>query len=173
VAGTAQAGIVESGDTHRLTVTRGASKLFVQPLLPERTLVRCLGGEGYSSWSDGRNWEAPPMKEGFKVGLQEQAKHFWRIEIEPAQAATEDVFLTLLDTAAAETAAPPSTATLKRDGQAVGAEIRNASGVKAILFYPDGRARMDGEMIGEALDPLKPLESQTADVSRTGGKQNP
>ena len=47
-------------DTHRLTVTRGASKLFVQPLLPEQPLVRRVGGEGYSSWSDGKNWNPPP-----------------------------------------------------------------------------------------------------------------
>lgn len=160
VAGSHEAGILESSDTHRLTVTRGVSKLFVHPLLPEQRLVRCLGGEGYGSWSDGKDWQPPAIKEGFKVALQEQAKHFWRIEIEPVRAATDDVFLTLLDTAEAGTASAPTRATVKREAAAVGAEIHGRGASKVVLFYPDGRLRIDGEEVGQALTPLKPCEGR-------------
>jgi hypothetical protein len=65
------------------------------------------------------------------------------------------VFLNVLDTAAIDSPTP-SAATLVRRGEAVGATLTRGATVSEIMFYPDGRASLDGQMIGKALAPLPP-----------------
>jgi hypothetical protein len=155
VAGGAEAGILENADVHLVTLQRGRSTLFLQPLLPERPLVRRIGGEGYSYWCDGKNWEPPLAREGREDRQRETgADHFWRIEIEPTEPAADVVFLNVLDAAAADAAAPPSATVLRRAG-GIGAALKHGDASHEVLFYPDGRASVDGKPLGRALEPLK------------------
>jgi heparin/heparan-sulfate lyase len=162
VAGAADAGILESSDTHLVTVERGASNLFLQTLLPERAVVRRIGGEGYGLWADGKNWEPPTdfrttMDERRKQELAaaEATKRFWRIEIEPKEQSAEVVFLNVLDATAKDSATPAAAGLLRRDG-AIGATLNRGDAPCEVLFCPDGRLRFDGKMLGKALEPLKP-----------------
>lgn len=157
VAGTAEAGIVESAGARLATLTRGKSNLFVRTLAPERTLLRKIGGKGYSAWVEGKNWDPPPVAElpGTEAKRQRilDAELLWRLEVEAAEPAAATVFLHVLDATAADvTAAPP--ATLVKRGEAVGAALQRGGASTEILFYPDGRASVDGKIIGVAVPPL-------------------
>jgi hypothetical protein len=156
VAGSPQAGILESTDTSLATVERGKSKLFMQALLPERRLMRRLGGEGYSYWCDGKNWEPPDPRTGnaWKLTAEPLARKFWRIEIEPLEKSAETVYLNVLDIAAAEMKAPPAATASGRDG-VVTASFRRPGLPGEVVFLPDGRVRIDGEMAGKPCEPLK------------------
>jgi hypothetical protein len=161
VAGTSEAGIVEAADAHGAVIARGRSKLWLQTLLPERPLFRRIGGPGYGCWCDGKNWEPPPGSEEKMVEKGRDAAEaalatmrFWRIEIEPAERAADAVFLNVLDVGSADGAAPPAATPLRRDG-AVGATLQRAA-AHEILFYPDGRVSIDGRVVGQASEPLKP-----------------
>ena len=66
-------------------------KLMVRRLLPERAVARKRGGRGFDAWTDGRNW---PKASGQRYGWEYAA--WWRIEEEPVEKRTDDVFLHLL-----------------------------------------------------------------------------
>lgn len=157
LAGTSDAGIVEAPGARRATVSRGASKLTVQVLAPEHSLIRRIGGEGYAAWVDGKNREVPasiPLDAGKRERLKKAAQ--WRLEIDPVEQTTDTVFLHVLDATAID-AAPLDPALLVKRGEAVGTALKRGDASIEVLFYPDGRASVDGQMIGKALEPLKPL----------------
>jgi hypothetical protein len=160
VRGTSEAGIIETMDGRRATITSGRSKLELQVLAPERTLVRHLGGQGYASWVDGQNVEPPanmPMNAdgGRKLEAARKAALHWRLEVEATEPSNDTVFLNVLDATAADAQTPPSAALVRR-GEAVGATLTRGGTASEILFYPDGRASIDGQTIGKALAPLPP-----------------
>jgi hypothetical protein len=161
VAGTAEAGIVESSNARLATVTCGKSKLTLQNLAPERALLRRIGGPGYSAWSAGKNWEPPPMTADtpsmqHKRKLAEAASRCWRIEIEPAERGATAVFLNVLDVSAAGAVTPPRAVLVQR-GEVVGAAVTRDGASMEILFSADGRARVDGTQIGRSVPPLQPF----------------
>ena len=69
----------------------GEGKLIVQRLLPERAVARKRGGKGFDAWTDGRNW---PKASGQRYGWEYAA--WWRIEEEPVEKRTDDIFLHVL-----------------------------------------------------------------------------
>jgi hypothetical protein len=163
VAGESEAGIIESFDARRATITCGKSKLTLQTLAPQQAVLRRIGGPGYSAWSAGKNWEPPPYPAGYSAAGREEkqkkaekASHCWRIEVQPAAEGATAVFLNVLDIAAADTVAPPRAAPLNR-GEAIGCTLQRAGTSIEILFSPDGRAQVDGQEIGRSVPSLKPF----------------
>jgi len=161
VTGTSDAGILESTDSHFVTLQRGASKLSLQTPLPEHAVIRRIGGEGFGFWVDGKNWEPPATTREFMEGKRkdfeaaEATKRFWRIEIEPTEQSAEAVFLNVLDATAKDGKTPPVAALLRRE-KAAGVTLKRGDASHEALFYPDGRVRVDGKTVGQSLEPLKP-----------------
>jgi hypothetical protein len=173
VRGTSEAGIIETMAGRRATITSGQSKLQLQVLAPERSLIRRLGSQGYGSWVDGQNWEPPAQyqadasskpftsggrvldskAEGRKRELARKAALRWRLEVEATEPSNDTVFLNVLDTAAVDSPTP-SAAALVRRGEAVGATLTRGGAASEIMFYPDGRASVDGRTIGNPIAPL-------------------
>ena len=83
-------------------ITAGKGKLFVQTLLPSGMRIEKIEGYGYG----GRTYEAAK-------GPLNKAAHRWRIEVKPASAQMEDLFVHVLST----DKAPAATATLAPGGQ--------------------------------------------------------
>jgi hypothetical protein len=164
VAGKSEAGILESVDARRATITCGKSKLTLQTLAPGQAVLRRIGGPGYSAWSAGKNWEPPPFPDGYPAATMhekqkhaELASHCWRIEVEPIHEEATVVFLNILDIAAAEAVAPPQAELLNR-GEQIGAAFRRGDASIEILFAPDGRARVNGAEIGQSVPALRPFK---------------
>ena len=94
VAGNEGAGISESMDSNRVTITEENSALRVNTLIPESHLTRRIGGEGYEFWVDGKNWrfaqkQIPQHRRNEDPGA-------WRIEIEPREESENVDFLHVL-----------------------------------------------------------------------------
>jgi hypothetical protein len=66
-------------------------------LLPEQHKTDLFGGKGQECWVDGKNYHT--IREGSR-GKNDvnDWKHSWRIEVKPAKAAKEDIFLHVLQT---------------------------------------------------------------------------
>jgi len=131
------------GDTFRIDY-RGSLKppkptdpgrLLGRCLLPEKRVIRRIGGKGYENWvlgvnhlgKRGRYWRKDPGD--------------WRLEVSPAEAANFDNFLFLLMPCDARTDKLPPAATLRAEGEkAVGISV----GSWAVLF-----CRRTSEIAGE------------------------
>ncbi len=94
VEGTLDAGIVESKETDSCTIIENNGKLFVRTLLPQKSLVRRIGGEGYEFWVDGEN--VPLSYSSIPKERQNENPGAWRIEVEPVESNAHDEFLHIL-----------------------------------------------------------------------------
>jgi hypothetical protein len=88
------------------TIANGAGRLTVQTLLPERPVVRKVEGYTYR----GQTFDPP------QTGQSATANR-WRVEVLPAEAQTEDIFLHVLTTD------EPQDATLLHEGGTIGARV--------------------------------------------------
>jgi hypothetical protein len=109
-------------------------KLMVRRLLPERAVVRRRGGKGFDAWTDGRNW---PKGNGQRYGWEYAA--WWRIEEEPMEPRTDDVFLHVLYACDAGTPAGkmPKCDVISDDTRA-GVKVRYLDRDYEITFRRDG-----------------------------------
>jgi len=150
VEGTEEAGIIESTDTSALSAVEGDSKLFVVPLLPKDRIVRRIGGEGYHSYIEGKNyhpldfegmtgpdWYKELFTNRYRDGLPRSAQA-WHIEIEAREPGAEVVFLNVLYPCAKEEAAPPPARLLEQDALA-GVELKLGGETVRVLFSTDGK----------------------------------
>jgi heparin/heparan-sulfate lyase len=128
-----------------LRADQGEGRIFCRTLLPERAELRKVGGPGKQFWSDGRNW---PLPADWRTRDDVELLGQWRVEVSPAEARTDDVFLHLIqvgDRARLETMGPCEL--LGEDGR-VG--VRFAAGDRNVwvLFStagdPGGRIRIVG-----------------------------
>ena len=71
-----------------VTVTEGRGRLFCRTLLPEGARIEKVGGPGREFEVEGVNY--PPSPDKLRESPEAGA---WRVEVQPAQAATEDLFL--------------------------------------------------------------------------------
>ncbi|MCL2743521.1 MAG: heparinase II/III family protein [Planctomycetaceae bacterium] len=79
-------------------------RLFCRTVFPEDAKLEKIGGPGKQFWSDGRNWALPVLVPGdwrYTPGKKEpmdtrELLGQWRMEVSPAQPATDDVFLHLI-----------------------------------------------------------------------------
>jgi hypothetical protein len=115
------------------------SKLFCKTLLPERAVIRKIGGKGHQFEINGENYDMydvwydrvkPPFIERIGLGL-------WRIEVEPETKATTDTFLHVLEVAG-EGKREMSPVKLVRNGDSVGAEVQTTDTVCTVLFRSAG-----------------------------------
>ena len=77
------------GDTTVIARTEDGfnGKLVNKTMLPERFTIEKIGGEGYEGWVDGANYPYTDAE-----GINSESGD-WRIELSPASANTEDLFL--------------------------------------------------------------------------------
>jgi len=115
------------------------SKLFCRTLLPERAVIRKLGGKGHQFEINGENYDMydvwydrvkQPFIERIGLGL-------WRIEVEPEVKATTDTFLHVLE-AADEGKREMWPVKLVRNGDSVGAEVQTTDTVCTVSFRSTG-----------------------------------
>ncbi|MBW2457030.1 MAG: hypothetical protein JRI68_21120, partial [Deltaproteobacteria bacterium] len=87
-----------------------AGKLVAQSVLPEDAVLTAVGGAGQEFWveSTQTNYavtKAPPAEPGA-----------WRVEISPAAAATDDLFLTVMTVMASSEAGQPTVELIRENG---------------------------------------------------------
>ncbi len=81
------------GDVFQASYNRGT--LFCRTLQPVGATLEKIGGAGKQFFSDGRNWPLPP-KGHQKRHDDHPLLGQWRVEVRPAVAATDDLFLHLI-----------------------------------------------------------------------------
>jgi len=104
------------------TTINGEGRLTVQTLLPEKAAVRTVYGYAYR----GQTFDVSPTR-------RSDPENRWRIEVSPAEARREDLFLHVL-TAEDAGDATAERASVVRDGMLVGARVGRAE----VLFGRDG-----------------------------------
>ena len=78
-------------------------RLFCKTLFPENAELTKVGGPGKQFWSDGRNWPLPKLTPDDwnynRMRLVPDTHELlgqWRMEVSPANPATDDIFLHLI-----------------------------------------------------------------------------
>lgn len=134
----------------------GEGRLFCRTLLPASARLEKIGGPGKEFWSNGRSWDlndsvlAQQERQRTKTG-QGMLWGNWRLEVSPAEARTEDVFLHVLQVGDASLQAMVGTEAIAEAGL-VGARITYAGQQIEVRFgtagAPAGRIRMarDGQV---------------------------
>ncbi len=117
-----------SGDT--FSVTHGSSKLFVKTLLPTQHQITTIGGSGRKFEVNGTNY--PPSGGG---GLEDGA---WRVEVSPATAANEHIFLHVLYATSSSVTSMPNV-TFIDTGDFIGANVAG----QTVLFTKSGQPGED------------------------------
>ena len=82
-----------------LRTLHGDSALFSKTLLPEKAIIRVLGGKGHQFEINGQNYDMNDLwyKEvGTPQYLERNCVGLWRIEVEPQARQADDVFLHVL-----------------------------------------------------------------------------
>jgi hypothetical protein len=87
---TPPAGITDYPGSTEAEIQNGGARMFVKTLLPEHPRLRVIGGAGYEGWVNGKNyWTAELAKDHGAVGR-------WRLEVQPSQPQSRDLFLHFL-----------------------------------------------------------------------------
>ena len=89
-----------SGKTEFSEVSQGG-KSICRTILPKKSVVELVGGEGKQFWSDGKNWAIPEFKKDdplYKRNRNTPRNNHplvgqWRVEVSPKKSATSDHFL--------------------------------------------------------------------------------
>ena len=89
-------------DGRTLRAPHGGSALFSRTLLPEKAIIRVLGGKGHQFEVNGVNhdmtdawWQMMATPDGRAV-LERLGAGWWRVEVEPQDKQANDVFLHVL-----------------------------------------------------------------------------
>ena len=126
---------------HRIKEPQPVGQLIGWRLLPEQAEMKIIGGKGKECWINGKNYHTirgDNVRGGrYKKKDEADAEHSWRIDVTPTKAATEDLFLHVLQTSVGK---PDPLAQVKRvdKPQAVGAEIVLGRDSWTITFGRDG-----------------------------------
>jgi len=108
-----------------LRAPHGGSVLFSRTLLPEKAVIRVLGGKGHQFEVNGVNYDMSPKwwkNVGTKAYQERIGIGWWRVEVEPEVKQAEDLFLHVLWATEASAKAMFPVETLERGGQ-VGAKF--------------------------------------------------
>ncbi len=121
-----------------VTATSGEGKLFIKVLAPQARNVRVVGGRGIKAfWVDGENydwhWDAGEPQPRPINDFEDKPYGEWRIELEPADAALEHNFLTVLYPAMSSTLQMPATTLVNGTGLS-GAHIADPTLNRLVLF---------------------------------------
>jgi hypothetical protein len=121
---------------NEFTAAHEKGRLFCRTLLPERVSVTKIGGPGKQFWSDGRNW---PLPKGSRTRDTNPLLGQWRVEVSPARARTEDIFLHVIETAEASQTRMARTK-LVREGGRTGVRFRDGAAEWEVMFDTEGPA---------------------------------
>ncbi|MCP4693901.1 MAG: DNRLRE domain-containing protein [Desulfobacterales bacterium] len=119
------------------TAVNGEGKLFIKVLAPASRNLRVVGGRGQKAfWVFGANydwhWDAGEDQPRPTNNYEDEPYGEWRIELEPADAALEHNFLTVLVPTGSAAAMPD--ATLISDGGMEGVHIADSTLDRVVLF---------------------------------------
>lgn len=87
-------------------------RLFIKTFLPQKHVIRRIGGDGYEAWSNGKNRTGDLHKISDKVDAGR-----WRIEVSPAEPRQFDIFLHLIHIGDSRTRAMPAAKVTESEGQ--------------------------------------------------------
>lgn len=171
IINTEVAGHIEDfmGDTIQMTWGDGVLKppdsddpgrLFIRTLLPEKHIIRRIGGEGYEAWSNGKNRTGDHKNAKKNINKVDAGR--WRVEVSPAIPRKFDTFLNVIHISDTKTKKMPATEKIESiHRKMVGVFV----GGKLVLF---GRMGMvDG--VVSYLAPKGKIEHLIVDLKR-GGK---
>jgi len=89
-------------EAERFSAGHRGGRLWCRTLLPSGAVLTKVGGPGKEFWSDGRNWPLPPTPWLGGERLEHpELLGGWRMEIAPAEPATDVQFLHLIEVGAA------------------------------------------------------------------------
>jgi len=129
------AGHIDSTDGDIVQFDDQSGRLFSRVLLPSSHTITKVGGAGYEHYSDGAN-HYPTWNTSKVIWGQ------WRVEVEPATAATADTFLNvMMPTTTSTSVMPPASVVESAAGAAMqGAYIQGASAKWIVMFSKSGLA---------------------------------
>ncbi|MBN2483730.1 MAG: hypothetical protein JXD21_05980 [Candidatus Omnitrophica bacterium] len=132
IQGAEDAGIVESNTADSYTIVEGNGKLFVHTLLPEKSLVRRIGGAGYEFWVDGENVSLSSSR--ISKERQDENPGAWRIEVEPISNNIYDEFLHVLYAASIDVAKAPVSELIVHNDALDGIYVKNGGQEWVVVF---------------------------------------
>jgi hypothetical protein len=147
----------------------GDGKVFLQFLLPSARNLRKVGGRGEKAfWVFGQSydwhWSSEEAQPRPTTDFDPEPYGEWRLELEPADAALEHGFLTVLHPAARQTRQMPSTHLVEGE-RLTGAHIADAALNRVVLFS----SALDGAAPEGVLEyrfrPTAPSHHVIADLS--------
>jgi hypothetical protein len=141
----------------------GRGRMTVWPLLPERRVVRAVGGKGYEWWVDrmpnGHGANLPPEHGHGEVGS-------WRLEVSPRSPSRRDCFLTVIHAGLAKDRTPRDEARfdVQQDRIGVNLSISFASGdpLAVVQFALAGAVTADIHFAGRHARYAAPVPGRVA-----------
>jgi len=110
-------------------------------LLPKQARTEIIGGKGRECWVNGTNYHTVRGEDVSRGHFTEQDqndwKHSWRIDVQPARKSTEDLFLHVLQTFPDKPVAEAKVELIEQD-TTVGAKIVAGERIWEIVFARDG-----------------------------------
>ncbi|KPJ54561.1 MAG: hypothetical protein AMS16_04675 [Planctomycetes bacterium DG_58] len=134
------------GTTATIDDEQMEGRLFVRFLLPEKRIIRLIGGEGHEFETEGVN--RGPTPETYTIPLdsptsresrrQTEGLRGWRIEVEPEEKRTHDVFLHVLHACDRSVEKMVPVERIQR-GKSIGAKVTVATKVYEVTFNATGK----------------------------------
>jgi hypothetical protein len=126
---------------------QGEGRLFCRTLLPEKAELTKIGGPGRQFWSDGRNW---PLPADWRTRDDEELLGQWRVEVSPAEADTNDVFLHLIQAGERATLEEMTPCEVLREGDCAGVHFTAGDREVHVLFSTTGAPTGHIRIVGPA-----------------------
>jgi hypothetical protein len=133
-------------------------------LLPAESRTTVIGGKGKECWVDGTNYHTVRGKEVSRGHHTESDKadwrHSWRLDVQPAQPATEDLFLHVLQTFPDTPVAEATVALIREEGR-VGASVTMGERRWQVTFARDGSGGGGVQLVADgavSVDDVLPVE---------------
>jgi len=120
----------------RIRADHREGRLWCKRFLPSEATVIKIGGPGKEFWNDGRNWPLPPpVYLGVDKIEYPDLLGGWRLEVSPAEPATDVFFLHLIEAGEARTKIEMSPARYVAKSDWTGVEIE-PGGRRITVFFP-------------------------------------
>ncbi len=113
-------------------------RLFCRTLYPENAHLTKVGGPGREFWANGKNWELDPaVAERARTRYNGGLFGNWRVEVSPASASREDIFIHVIQTGDAGRTEMDTFTLVEEDGM-IGARFFTGDRIVAVTFKADG-----------------------------------
>jgi hypothetical protein len=116
-----------------LPISSDPGRLFIKTFLPQKYIIRRIGGDGYEEWSNGKNRTGDMHK---LLNTLDAGR--WRIEISPTEPQKFDVFLHLIHICDTKTSAMPEAKLIETKNQNMAGL---STGEWIVLFGKKGQIR--------------------------------